>query len=50
MHTVILTLACKPGVRDGLLLKLAAFLPDTRKTVGCKLFKAYTDEENPDKI
>ena len=48
MSMVILT--GKPVIRDVSLLKLAASLPDTRKTLGCKLFKAYTGEENPDKI
>lgn len=50
MHTVLLTLTCNPGVRDGFLPVFAEALIDTRKFAGCQLVEVYTDQENSNTI
>ena len=50
MHTVILELNCKPGMRDTLLEALAASLGDTRAYKGCKLVETYVDADDQNRV
>ena len=50
MHTVILELNCKPGMRPVLLEALAGSLGDTRAYKGCKLVETYVDADDENRV
>lgn len=50
MHTVIVIMTCKPGLREGIAESLPASQVETRAFEGCLLLEMYLDQDHPDKI
>lgn len=50
MHTVLLKIVCKPGLKPTLLDALRGALPDTRAYDGCSSVEVYSDQDEADAV